>query len=269
MKENTNIKDCLREAIRHEESARPAMPTDLNARLMRRMEKEATRKQGRKPLRTLWPWIAAACVAACAITLLAPLDNTKTDNAPVANKTNSLATVTAPEPSSGEKTMSAEKPCSQATADKGATDGRETKNEARAQDITITECPERAECDLAAVEEPSTSIAAENLASLPPEASAISAAEEHATSAAEEDVASAAEEHVASATETPAAPAVTPKPRILTERDIPITRAENMKYTKEEIALMKKQANEAYLKWMELELEIAKYKMEQTANNNR
>ena len=42
-----------------------------------------------------------------------------------------------------------------------------------------------------------------------------------------------------------------------------------MKYTKEEIALMKKQANEAYLKWMELELEIAKYKMEQTANNNR
>ena len=261
MKESTNIKDCLREAIRHEESARPAMPTDLNSRLMRRMEKEATRKQGRKPLRTLWPWIAAACVAACAITLLAPLDNTKTDNALMANKTNSLATVTAPELASGEKTMSAEKPCSQATADKGATEGRETKNEARAQDITITECPERAECDPAAAEEPSTSIAAEHLASLSPEASAVSAAEEHA--------ASAAEEHAASATETPAAPAVTPKPRILTERDIPITRAENMKYTKEEIALMKKQANEAYLKWMELELEIAKYNMEQTANNNR
>ena len=51
----------------------------------------------------------------------------------------------------------------------------------------------------------------------------------------------------------------------LTERDIPVTRPENYKYTPEEIALMKKQANEAYLKWVELELEIAKHNIEQTA----
>ena len=51
----------------------------------------------------------------------------------------------------------------------------------------------------------------------------------------------------------------------LTERDVPITRPENQKYTPEEMALMKKQANEAYLKWVELELEIAKYHLEQTA----
>jgi hypothetical protein len=51
----------------------------------------------------------------------------------------------------------------------------------------------------------------------------------------------------------------------LTERDIPITRPENYKYTPEELALMKKQANEAYLKWAQLELEIAKYNLEQTA----
>ena len=55
-------------------------------------------------------------------------------------------------------------------------------------------------------------------------------------------------------------PAVT-----LTERDIPITRPENYKYTPEEIAQMKKQANEAYLKWAQLELEIAKHNLEQTA----
>ena len=55
------------------------------------------------------------------------------------------------------------------------------------------------------------------------------------------------------------------KNETLTERDIPITRPENYKYTPEEIALMKKQANEAYLKWVELELEIAKYNQEQTA----
>ena len=51
----------------------------------------------------------------------------------------------------------------------------------------------------------------------------------------------------------------------LTERDIPITRPENLRHTPEEIALLKKQANEAYLKWAELELEIAKYNLEQTA----
>ena len=57
------------------------------------------------------------------------------------------------------------------------------------------------------------------------------------------------------------------KPTVLTERDIPITRPENYRYTPEEIALLKKQANEAYIKWMQLELEIAKHNLEQTANN--
>jgi len=56
-----------------------------------------------------------------------------------------------------------------------------------------------------------------------------------------------------------------PLAEVLTERDIPITRPENYKYTPEEIALMKKQAREAYLKWVELELEIAKYNQEKTA----
>ena len=53
----------------------------------------------------------------------------------------------------------------------------------------------------------------------------------------------------------------------LTESDIPITRPENYKYTQEELALLKKQADEAYLKWVELDLEIAKNNLEQTAQN--
>jgi hypothetical protein len=60
-------------------------------------------------------------------------------------------------------------------------------------------------------------------------------------------------------------PAIAQTTTTLSERDIPITRPENYEYTPEEIALMKKQANEAYLKWVELELEIAKYHIEQTA----
>ena len=59
----------------------------------------------------------------------------------------------------------------------------------------------------------------------------------------------------------------TTKPVMLTQRDIPITRPENYKYTPEEIALLKKQANEDYVKWVQLELEIAKYHLEQMANN--
>ena len=55
-----------------------------------------------------------------------------------------------------------------------------------------------------------------------------------------------------------------PATEVLTERDIPITRPENYKYTPEEIALLKRQAAEAYLKWVELELEIAKHSQEQT-----
>jgi len=57
------------------------------------------------------------------------------------------------------------------------------------------------------------------------------------------------------------------QPAVLTERDIPITRPENYRYTPEEIALLKKQADDAYVKWVQLELEIAKYNLEQTANN--
>ena len=64
--------------------------------------------------------------------------------------------------------------------------------------------------------------------------------------------------------DTPPAPE-TDMAQTLTERDIPITRPENYKYTPEEIALLKKQASEAYLKWVELELEISRYTLEQTA----
>ena len=64
--------------------------------------------------------------------------------------------------------------------------------------------------------------------------------------------------------DTPPAPE-TDMAQTLTERDIPITRPENYKYTPEELALLKKQANEAYLKWVELELEISRYTLEQTA----
>ena len=59
----------LRDAIRMDEMERPQMPADLNARLMKRMAEEQAKPQRR---RLLWPWIAAACVAAVIAVYLTP-----------------------------------------------------------------------------------------------------------------------------------------------------------------------------------------------------
>ena len=80
MKENANIKDYLREAIRHEEMARPSMPTDINERIMRRMEQETVRKKGQKRLRKIWPWLASACVAAFILVYTAPPEKEVTES---------------------------------------------------------------------------------------------------------------------------------------------------------------------------------------------
>ena len=60
-----------------------------------------------------------------------------------------------------------------------------------------------------------------------------------------------------------AAPQPAAKMKVITERDLPITRPENYQHTPEELALLKKQAAEAYLKWVELELEISRNNLEQ------
>lgn len=235
MKKEYNTRNTLHEAIRQEEAVRPPMPADLNARLMQRMQKEAARKQGGKRLRRLLPWIAAACL----IILIAIHDNSATDDALMANKTTEkkhekMAEVT------GKATP---KPLLTAVT----TPEPKQKEKKRTAEKS---------CQSATVGKNMTD-GKETLKEIQPQ--------DIPTTECSKD----AECNLTAAADAPAKPAVSSKPRILSERDIPITRPENLKYTKEELALMKKQANEAYLKWMELELEIAKYNMEQTANNNR
>ena len=58
----------LRDAIRMEEAEMPQMPADLNARLMQRM----AQKPRKARTRTIWPWIAAACVAGVMMIWLTP-----------------------------------------------------------------------------------------------------------------------------------------------------------------------------------------------------
>lgn len=208
--------NALREALRQDEAELPQMPADLNARLMKRMAQE-------KPVaktRRLWPWVAAACVAAFIIVNIMPPK--ASPPAPLAKERG----VVTPNTHRVEKPMIAEvereaaQPAAPTKAKKAKARTNVVKHDVAllAQETTATE-------------------------SVTPEVKAEEEAKPELAQAVTQDA----------------------KPMTLTERDIPITRPENYKYTPEEIALLKKQADEAYLKWVELELEIAKHHLEQTA----
>ena len=220
MKENANIKDCLREAIRHEEIALPSMPTDINERIMRRMEQETVRKKGQKRLRKLWPWLAAACVAAFILVYTAP-------------------------------------------PEKEVTESRSTA------EITEAETPKRLSTEMCSTEKRSTeSRSKEMIAMAKPEKVITVKQKAHKVVTAKRDTISEKKEEDKVCDLAMAEKAEeSQKPRTISESDLPITRPENLKYTPEEIALMKRLANEAYIKWVKLELEIAKYNIEQTAYN--
>ena len=205
----------LRDAIRLDEMERPQMPADLNARLMKRVGEERAKPQRR---RMLWPWIAAACVAAVIAVYLTPPKAVvgEVNEAPVV-----AAKVEQPAAEPAEPAQSViEQPAAQPVQ------GPVKRIVAKVQ-------PKKSET-------PSVMPQQEELATT--------------------------EQLLAQETK-PAEKKVEEKSVTLTERDIPITRPENYKYTPEEIALMKKQANEAYLKWAQLEMEIAKNNLEQTAQN--
>ena len=221
----------LRDALRMDEAERPQMPADLNERLMKRVVNEE-----KKPRRIIWPWIAAACVAGVMMIWLTPPKDKTTDvvaeNTVVERSTGSHAVEHTSHSNMLEEPLSA-------------------KVETEVQKPTPT--PVKAK--KAKVK---TTIAKRDTALLAQDTPA------EQTSVAEVPVTPTADEarKDLAVTETTV---TQEKPVTLTERDIPMTRPENYKYTPEELALMKKQAYEAYLKWAELELEIAKYNLEQTA----
>ena len=214
---------ALRKAIRMEEQELPQMPTDLNARLMKRMEQQ-------KPIaktRRLWPWVAAAAslliLIGVGLTMM-PEKQVPQDSPVVAKKV-----------------------------------------EKKTQQVNHGDCPH------------DTSEAMDQRAcprdSQPHQIPAQPKKLKHKTVVAEHLIAQAENLSQADHGDSSSDPSHRETyqenrphdPETLTDSDIPITRPENYKYTPEEIALMKRQANEAYLKWVELELEIAKYNQEQTA----
>ena len=201
---------ALRDAIRLDEMEAPKMPSDLNARLMKRMAAEApTASRTRK----LWPWIAAACAIAFIAVFITP--------------------------------------------PKFGTEGAEMVAKVEKKEITAP----------AAVVAKAEHIspAAPKVAPVAPKAP--KAAKPAIAAPAKPEAIEPAVEHVLAAATTAPNAVAEEKMVTMSERDIPITRPENYKYTPEELAQLKKQAAEAYLKWVELELEISKNNLQQTAQN--
>ncbi len=215
----------LRDAIRQDEAESPQMPADLNGRLMQRM----ANKEEKKPRRIVWPWMAAACVAGVMMIWLMPPKDFSADvvaeNTVIGQPVNSNKV----EETSVEKVeTSVEKVETEPPAPIDAP--------VKVKKVKVKTTIVKSDAALLAQETKTEDSAATSVID-----------EVHQDLAVVE-------------TEKTQEKVVT-----LTERDIPITRPENYKYTPEELALMKKQANEAYLKWAQLELEIAKYNLEQTA----
>ena len=194
---------ALRDAIRLDEMEAPKMPSDLNARLMKRMAAEApTASRTRK----LWPWIAAACAVAFIAVFITP--------------------------------------------PKFGTEGAEMVAKVEKKEITA----------------PAAVVAkAEHIAPVAPKAAPVApkAAKPAIAAPAKPEAIEPAVEHVLAAATTVPKAVAEEKMVTMSERDIPITRPENYKYTPEELAQLKKQAAEAYLKWVELEMEISRNNLEQ------
>ena len=244
----------LREALRQEEAALPQMPADLNDRLMKRLHHERRQRHF-----AVWPWVAAACVAAVVAVLLPSResrDEAMTGSGELQTRTSSLATGQDSRISLQEtKDMASPTTVQDSRMTNPNTHNRRTAKTIGREAELETKTPRL-------LTHPSSPVAKVH-------------PEEHGetTRKAEELLAQGKttdmSQEVTAIDEMASAdlPRVQAKPQqvVLTERDIPISRPENYRYTPEEIALMRRQANEAYVKWMELELEIMNYQYEQVA----
>ncbi len=245
----------LREAIRQEETTRPPMPSDINARLMQRVEKEVNKAKRTRSIR-IWPWVAAACVAAILAVYLTPPKNGVEDV-------------------SGTRIAKVEKDSSLHQIDNV---GKEKPQQFIANNVH--DLPQNTTCEEPHIKQ-MAKVSASQEESLTAQAEVHEEINTEGEPASESQLATAIAKHFSKGDaynddetlcyndDNPSmnnkSSTINHTPRTLTERDIPITRPENLKYTKEELELMRKQANEAYLKWVELELEISKYNLEQTS----
>ena len=215
----------LRDAIQQEEQQLPQMPADLNARLMQRMSAQQPRRQ-----RRVWPWIAAACVAAILVVYLTPPKFWQGGGADYTAQTDVR----------GQLDVRGQCPGSDLPGSRPLTSAADSVK--RQEPVAPAAQPKAKKLRRNPVVVPVEDVRGQDPGSDLPG---------HCPLTSQPVL-------VAAAAPQPAA-----KMKVITERDIPITRPENYQHTPEEIALLKKQAAEAYLKWVELELEISRNNLEQ------
>ena len=223
--QDTNLHD----AIRLDEMERPQMPADLTARVMQKVEQKVHATRTRK----LWPWIAAACAAGViAIFLTPPKDTTEV------NKGTTVA-------------VNVEQP-------KESLDSESQMSETQMSETQMSET-QKSEIQMSEAQTTSPQRVIKQKGNLAP---GKSAKQQYKLVTTDNLLA----QEITPAEQPTTEKVSTEEPTVtLTESDIPITRPENYKHTPEELALLRKQADEAYLKWVELELEISKNNLQQTA----
>ena len=200
----------------------------MPADLNARVMQKVEQKSHATRTRKLWPWIAAACAAGViAIFLTPPKDTTEV------NKGTTVA-------------VNVEQP-------KESLDSESQMSETQMSE------PQKNETQMSEPQTASPQRVIKQKGNLDPGKSAKQQYKPATTNNLLAQETTPAEQPITEKTSTEE-PTVT-----LTESDIPITRPENYKHTPEELALLRKQADEAYLKWVELELEISKNNLQQTA----
>ena len=234
---NSKQYDKLRAAF---EASQPQLPPDFTDRVMRKIDAQPTANRR-------WRWMAAAASLLLVIGLGVTLWPTSPTEKPMLAETTQENTVV-PSPATHQKEQTPSAP-----------------EEAVKEEDTPQSIPSPAE--LKPIRTPAATLAHEPkaLKAAPVDTdrpNELTAHEPEKNPAPDEKLIAANDNAAKAAAQAATANA---RPQTLTERDIPITRPENYKHTPEEIALLKRQADEAYLKWVELELEIAKYNLEQTA----
>ena len=198
----------------------------------------AERKQKPRIIR-LWPWVAAACVVALLVVFLGP----------PREETVSMPQIAKVEP---KKDV--------ATEPKAVEPKEIANSEASAQPLPTHKTKPKSRVSKKAEEKQQESIISQEIQLI---AKAETPEEVKPQEYVVDETPAITEREVAVVEKT----TIESEPEILSDRDLPITSPENFRLTKEEQALMVRLENEAFLKQVKQELEIAKYNQRQMALN--
>ena len=198
----------------------------------------AERKQKSRIIR-LWPWVAAACVVALLVVFLGPPREETVSMPQIAKVEPKKDVVTEPK----------------------AVEPKEIANsEASAQPLPTHKIKHKSRVSQKAEEKQQESITSQEIQLI---AKAETPEEVKPQEYVVDETPAITEREVAVVEKT----TIESEPEILSDRDLPITSPENFRLTREEQALMVRLENEAFLKQVKQELEIAKYNQRQMALN--